>query len=72
MGIRDDRATFAPTVDFEDEESYRRYDTNPQHVRLRAGCLAPLCSRIDRVQLPLRYVTRDMASLHETGPTTAG
>jgi hypothetical protein len=40
LGLREQAVDFAIVLDFADEAAYRRYDTDPDHVRLRAGLAA--------------------------------
>jgi hypothetical protein len=52
LGLREGNASFSVTVDLPDEESYRRYDTDAEHNRIRAD-LAQFVSSIERVQFRL-------------------
>ena len=52
LGLRDGTWSFAIVADFTDVESYRAYDQDPEHNRLRA-VLAPLAEQIARVQFDL-------------------
>jgi quinol monooxygenase YgiN len=49
LGLRDGNWSFAIVADFEDEASYRAYDTDPEHNRLR-GELASHIEHVSRVQ----------------------
>jgi len=52
MGLRDGNWSFAIVADFADEESYRAYDTDAEHNRLRAE-LATHAEQIARMQFEL-------------------
>ena len=52
LGLRDDNWSFAIVADFKDADSYRAYDQDAEHNRLRAW-LAPLAEQIARVQFGL-------------------
>ncbi len=52
LGLRDGNWSFAIVADFEDEASYRAYDLDAEHNRLR-GRLAPHVERIGRLQFSL-------------------
>jgi hypothetical protein len=52
LGLRDGNWSFAIVGDFTDEDSYRAYDLDPEHNRLRAR-LGPLSEQIARVQFEL-------------------
>ncbi|EME51524.1 stress responsive alpha-beta barrel domain-containing protein [Rhodococcus ruber BKS 20-38] len=60
LGLREGNASFALIVDLPDTEAYHRYDQDPMHARIRSEVLGPLCSRIERVQVPMP---------HTSGPT---
>lgn len=53
LGLRPGGASYALTVDFPDEESYRAYDRDPEHNRIRAEAFAPISEVIERVQFRL-------------------
>lgn len=53
LGMRSGNATYAITVDFPDEEAYRRYDADEEHDRIRKELLAPISADIRRVQFRL-------------------
>lgn len=57
LGLREGNAGYAFTVDFPDEESYRRYDLDEEHNRIRREVFAPITASIERVQfrLPDQY-----------------
>ena len=48
--LRAESWDFAITSDFEDEQSYRTYDQDPEHNRVRQELFGPLCADIVRVQ----------------------
>lgn len=52
-GLREGAWDFAITNDFADEASYRAYDDDAEHHRIRAELFAPFCAEIVRVQLRL-------------------
>ena len=39
--------------DLEDEEAYRRYDSDEEHTRIRRELLAPITERAERIQVRL-------------------
>jgi hypothetical protein len=39
--------------DLEDEEAYRRYDSDEEHNRIRRELLAPITERAERIQIRL-------------------
>jgi len=49
-GLREGNWSFSITADFADEESYRRYDLEEEHNRVRRELFAPICEEIVRVQ----------------------
>ncbi len=51
-GLRDGNWSFAIVADFVDEDSFRAYDADAEHNRVRAD-LAPLVESIARVQFRL-------------------
>lgn len=51
-GLRDGNWSFAIVADFLDEASYRAYDADDEHNRLRAE-LAPMAESVARVQFVL-------------------
>lgn len=51
-GLRPDNWSFAIVADFVDEASYRAYDEDPEHNRLRS-LLAPMAETVARVQFRL-------------------
>lgn len=52
MGLREGNWSFAIVADFEDADSYRAYDQDTEHNRVRAW-LAPMAEQIARVQFDL-------------------
>lgn len=53
LGLREGGWDFAITNDFVDEASYRGYDADAEHNRIRAELFAPFCAEIVRVQFRL-------------------
>ena len=51
LGLREGNKDLAVVADFEDEEGYRRYDTDPEHGRIRQELAVHLIETIDRIQL---------------------
>ena len=51
LRLREQGWDFAITSDFVDEASYRAYDQDAEHNRIRAELFAPICEQIVRVQL---------------------
>ena len=49
-GLREGNWSFSITADFSDEESYRRYDLEQEHNRVRRELFDPICEEIVRVQ----------------------
>ncbi len=52
LGLREGGWNFAITNDWADVESYRVYDADEEHNRLRSEVFAPICENLARVQLP--------------------
>ncbi len=52
LGLKDGAWSFAIVADFADEASYRSYDLDEEHNRLR-GLLAPHAEQVARVQFDL-------------------
>lgn len=50
LRLRSSSWDFAITSDFADEDSYRRYDEDAEHNRIREQLFGPLCDQIVRVQ----------------------
>lgn len=53
LGLREGNAHFVLTLDLPDEESYRIYDADPEHNRIRRELFAPISSSIERIQFRL-------------------
>jgi len=53
LGLRDGGWTFAITNDWQDVDSYRVYDADEEHNRLRREIFAKICQDIARVQIEL-------------------
>lgn len=53
LGLRDGNASYALTVDFPDEDAYRRYDLDEEHNRIRRELFAPISTEIRRIQFSL-------------------
>ena len=51
LGLRDGNWDVAVVTDLQDEESYRQYDSDPEHNRIRREIVAPLVDRIERCQI---------------------
>jgi len=49
-GLREGNWSFSITADFTDEDSYRRYDLEEEHNRVRRELIGPICEEIVRVQ----------------------
>jgi hypothetical protein len=49
-GLRDGNWDFAITSDFADVESYRQYDLEDEHNRIRREVFAPICEQLVRIQ----------------------
>ncbi len=50
LRLREQSWDFAITSDFQDEASYREYDLEAEHNRIRAELFGPHCEQIVRVQ----------------------
>ena len=53
LRLREESWDFSITSDFRDEDSYRAYDAEAEHNRIRRELFAPLCEQIVRVQFAL-------------------
>ena len=53
LGLRDGNWDVAVVTDLEDEQSYRVYDTDAEHNRIRREIVAPLVERIERCQIEI-------------------
>lgn len=49
-GLREGNWDFAITSDFADVDSYREYDLEDEHNRIRKEMFAPICEQIIRMQ----------------------
>ena len=49
-GLREGNASYAITVDLDDEQAYRAYDADAEHNRIRRELFAPIAEHIERVQ----------------------
>ena len=52
-GLREGNADLAIVADFEDEDSYRKYDSDEEHNRVRRELLVPIVDRVERCQIRL-------------------
>jgi hypothetical protein len=52
-GLRDGNADVAIVSDFEDEASYRTYDADEEHNRIRRELVAPIAGGVERCQFRL-------------------
>ena len=50
LGLREGNKDLAVVADFEDEDGYRRYDTDPEHGQIRQEMAVHLIETIDRCQ----------------------
>ncbi len=50
LRLREQSWDFAITADFTDEASYREYDAEAEHNRIRRELFDPFCEQIARVQ----------------------
>jgi hypothetical protein len=50
LGLREGNKDYAVVADFDDEDGYRRYDTDPEHGRIRQEMAVHLIETIDRCQ----------------------
>ena len=50
LGLREGNKDYALVADFDDEDGYRRYDTDPEHGRIRQKFAVHLIETIDRCQ----------------------
>jgi hypothetical protein len=49
-GLREGNWDFAITCDFADVDSYRQYDLEDEHNRIRREMFAPICAELVRIQ----------------------
>ena len=52
-GLKAGNADFGVTFDFAEEAAYRKWDTDPEHERIRRELIFPLMSSVTRVQFEL-------------------
>jgi hypothetical protein len=52
-GLRDGNADLAIVADLEDEASYRAYDADGEHNRIRRELVAPIAASVERCQFRL-------------------
>ena len=52
-GLREGNLDVLFMCDFADVEGYRRWDTDPEHIRIRREVVAPLVEQVDRIQVRL-------------------
>ena len=50
-GLREGNWDFTITTDFADVDSYRAYDTDDEHNRIRRELFAPISEQIVRIQI---------------------
>jgi hypothetical protein len=50
LGLREGNKDLAVVADFDDQDGYRRYDTDPEHGRIRQSMAVHLIETIDRCQ----------------------
>lgn len=53
LRLRDGNWDLAVVTDLQDEQSYRAYDSDPEHNRIRRDIVAPLVERIERCQIEI-------------------
>ena len=53
LGLREGNASYALTVDLDDEDAYRVYDLDEEHNRIRREMFAPISASIERTQFRL-------------------
>jgi hypothetical protein len=52
-GLREGNLDILFICDFADVEDYRRWDSDPEHVRIRREVVAPLVEQVQRIQVRL-------------------
>ena len=52
-GLREGNASYAITVDLDDEQAYQAYDADAEHNRIRRELFAPISEHVERVQFHL-------------------
>jgi hypothetical protein len=50
LGLREGNMSYAVVYDFEDEASYRAFDTDLEHDRIRRELAAPILEQAERCQ----------------------
>lgn len=50
LGLRDGNMPWAFVAEFNDVDSYRAYDANAEHDRIRRELLAPIVEKVERFQ----------------------
>lgn len=53
LGLRDGNASYAITVDLDDEDAYRVYDRDEERNRIRREMFAPISASIERIRFRL-------------------
>ncbi|WP_224392500.1 Dabb family protein [Pseudonocardia sp. ICBG1293] len=53
LGLREGNAHYVLTLDLPDERSYRIYDADDEHNRIRRELFAPISASIERIQFRL-------------------
>jgi hypothetical protein len=53
LGLRPGNMDLAMVADFDDTESYRAYDQDPEHARIRQDLIAPISAGIERCQFEI-------------------
>jgi hypothetical protein len=53
VALREGNLDLLFICDFEDEDAYRRWDTDPEHARIRREVVAPLVHQAHRIQVRL-------------------
>jgi hypothetical protein len=53
LGLKDGNLHYAVVADFDDAEAYRRFDSDPEHERIRQELTRPAFVRYERVQYEL-------------------
>jgi Stress responsive A/B Barrel Domain len=49
-GLREGNMNFVALADFPDEDSYRRFDADEEHNRVRRDLIAPIAESVERCQ----------------------
>jgi Stress responsive A/B Barrel Domain len=53
-GLREGNMDFVALADFPDEDSYRRFDADEEHNRVRRELIAPIAESVERCQYQYR------------------